>query len=252
MRGSALGNRSSSLAVQSQWLLIFGLPAHGATGLPAAPPAAGVGVGGQPGDRAAGPAGPRAAPAHGGGGRRTQTPLPPWPRRGVGGGGRGRGALDLETWETELTGRSPRPWSGAPCRHAPWGWRCGSRSRWAGPAAGRCASRGRRAAPGAPGRSWCSAAGVPSSACRCSPAGTCSSGGDRDGGHVSHWRSCFPFPAMERGPRDTALRSPSPSPDSGSPKGWFSTSEGLLPVLFEIGLMLLQKMHKSREILPAG
>lgn len=44
-----------------------------------------------------------------GGGGRTQTLLPPMTLARGGGGRRGRGALGLETWETELEGRSARP-----------------------------------------------------------------------------------------------------------------------------------------------
>lgn len=68
-----------------------------------------------------------------------------------------------------------RPWSGAPCRRGPWGWRCGWRSRWGEPASGGSGSPETLAARGEPGRSWCSATEEPSSASQCCPADWCSS-----------------------------------------------------------------------------
>lgn len=97
-----------------------------------------------------------------------------------------------------------RPWSGAPSRRGPWGWRCGSKSRWAGPVGARCGSRARPAARGAPGTSWCSAAGAPNSACQCSPAATCSSAGTQ--GHACRLRNPLPVTLSAAVPTCVHLR----------------------------------------------
>lgn len=52
----------------------------------------------------------------------------------------------------ELDDRRSTPWTCAPCHHGPWGWRCGWRSRWAGPASGGSGNPGMLAAPAEPGR----------------------------------------------------------------------------------------------------